>query len=164
MEGDEMDAQPQQFSADRTLLEAKMRLEARARSGSRWFYWLAGLSLLNSVFALTGGTWSFLFGMAITQVIDGISIAVQRNAGLQGFNLVAAIALGLDFLVALVVVVFGYFAGRGNRTVYVVGMILYALDAVVTLIFQDWLGFVFHVIVLVGLWSGFAAMRKLAAA
>jgi hypothetical protein len=43
-------------------------------------------------------------------------------------------------------------------------MVLYALDAIVSLIFQDWLGFLFHLLALAGLWSGLAAMRKLAAA
>ena len=159
-----MEAQSQQAQQDRSLLEAKMRLESRARNGSGWFFWIAGLSLINSVIALSGATWTFLFGMAITQVIDGISIGIQHSAGLQGVNLVSLIALGLDVMVALVVGVFGYFARKGNQTVYIFGMALYALDAIVTLLFQDWLGFLFHLLALAGLWSGLAAMRKLAAA
>ncbi|HSB90261.1 MAG TPA: hypothetical protein VLD63_09590 [Anaerolineales bacterium] len=158
-----MEAQPQQLQQDRSLLEAKMRLEVRARNGSGWFYWIAGLSLINSVIALSGATWTFLFGMAITQVIDGMSLGIQRSAGLQGFNLVSLIALALDAVVALIVGVFGYFARKGNQTVYIFGMVLYALDAVVTLLFQDWLGFLFHLLALGGLWSGLAAQRKLTA-
>jgi hypothetical protein len=159
-----VEAQTQQVQQERALLEAKMRLEARARNGSGWFYWIAGLSLLNSLAVVFGVGWTFLFGMAFTQVVDGISMGIQQSAGLQGVNLVSILALGLNVMAALVVGAFGYFARKGNQTVYIVGMVLYALDAIVSLIFQDWLGFLFHLLALAGLWSGLAAMRKLAAA
>jgi len=156
-----LDEKMVQAQGERALLEAKLRLEARAKTGSGWFYWIAGLSFLNSLSVLLGGQLTFLFGLAITQVVDGISLGIQSNAGLEGVNFVSLIAFGLNFMAALVVGAFGYFARKGNQSAYVVGMALYALDTLVTLLFQDWLGFLFHLLALAGLWGGFRAFRKL---
>ena len=156
-----LDEKMVQSQGERALLEAKLRLEARAKTGSGWFYWIAGLSFLNSLSVLLGGQLTFLFGLAITQVVDGISLGIQSNAGLEGVNFVSLIAFGLNFMAALVVGAFGYFARKGNQSAYVVGMALYALDTLVTLLFQDWLGFLFHLLALAGLWGGFRAFRKL---
>jgi len=155
---DEKMVQPQE---ERALLEAKLRLEARAKTGSGWFFWIAGLSFVNSLSVFLGGQLTFLFGLAITQVVDGISLGIQSNAGLEGVNFVSLIAFGLNFMAALVVGAFGYFARKGNQSAYVVGMVLYAFDTLVTLLFQDWLGFLFHLLALGGLWGGLTAFRKL---
>src|SRR5512138_3090367 len=49
-----------------------MALDARIKSGAAWFYWIAGLSLINSVAALSGSKWGFILGLGITQVFDAI--------------------------------------------------------------------------------------------
>ena len=39
-------------------------------SGANWFFWIAGLSLVNSLIILFSGEWSFIVGLGATQ-IDG---------------------------------------------------------------------------------------------
>ena len=41
------------------------------QSGARWFYWIAGLSLINAIAAAANSNWSFLAGLGITQFISG---------------------------------------------------------------------------------------------
>ena len=36
---------------------------ARLKSGASWFYWIAGLSLINSISAAAGSTWRFIVGL-----------------------------------------------------------------------------------------------------
>src|ERR1044071_6443875 len=42
-------------------------LEKQLKGGGSWFYWIAGLSLVNSVLALSGSETRFILGLGITQ-------------------------------------------------------------------------------------------------
>ena len=43
---------------------------AQLKSGASWFYWIAGLSLINSISAASGSSWRFIVGLGITQIFD----------------------------------------------------------------------------------------------
>jgi len=46
-------------------------LEQRCKSGARWFFWIAGLTIVTSLMALSGGGYAFFLSLGITQFIDG---------------------------------------------------------------------------------------------
>src|ERR1044072_7027870 len=94
----------------------------RLKSGANWFYWVAALSLVNSVIILTGGKWNFIVGLGVTQLIDGF---MQALSGQNGFSAFSLVALMLDVLVAGVFALFGYFAGRGRGAMVLTGMDLF---------------------------------------
>ena len=94
-------------------------ISQRMKSGANWFYWIAGLSLINSIVSIAGGNWNFIVGLGVTQIIDAIMQAISQESGVNAFNVVA---LMLDVLVAGVFVVFGYFAGRGSIGLFGLGM------------------------------------------
>ena len=48
-------------------------------NGSKWFYWIAGLSIINSVAHLAKGDFSFVIGLGITQIVDAIAFALSRR-------------------------------------------------------------------------------------
>ena len=56
--------------------------------------------------------------------------------------------LALDLLAAAVFILFGVFANKGHRWAFIVGMVLFALDGLIFLLAQDWIGVGFHVFVL----------------
>ena len=39
------------------LIAARMAVEARLKGAASWFYWIAGLSLINSIIVAAGGNW-----------------------------------------------------------------------------------------------------------
>ena len=125
----------------------------RVTSGGSWFYWVAGLSLINSFAALSGGNWGFIFGLQITQLIDHFAREAGGNA--------KAVAIGLDVVVAGVFVLFGVFACKRHVWAFIIGMILYGLDALLTVLFQYWLGVAFHVWVLFSLFVGLKAALQI---
>ena len=45
---------------------------AQLKNGANWFYWIAGLSLVNSAIFAFGGHVSFIAGLAYTQIIDAV--------------------------------------------------------------------------------------------
>jgi hypothetical protein len=126
---------------------------ARMRSGGSWFYWIAGLSLINSIAAFSGGSWRFILGLGITQLLD----AFGREMGGGGKTIV----LLLDLITAGLFVGLGIFSHKGHAWAFVVGMVLFALDGVFFLLIQDWLGVGFHALVLYWLFRGFTACREL---
>lgn len=126
-------------------------------SGANWFFWIAGLSLINSIIALVKGGWSFLAGLGVTQVIDGLAIGLSDELG----GAAVAVALVLDLIVAGFFVGLGLYARRAMLWAFVLGMIVYALDGVLLAAFQVWLSLAFHAFALYGIYRGYAAARKL---
>ena len=135
--------------------EVNPQTVAQMKSGSSWFYWIAGLSLINSIIAFTGSDWRFLFGLGITQVFDAIGQGIG-NAG-------HAVALVLDLAVAGLFVFLGVFAGKGHLWAFIVGMVLFGLDGLLMVLATDWLGVAFHALVLYWLFRGLKACRELKA-
>ena len=58
--------------------------------------------------------------------------------------------------------VIGILGRKSNRAAIITGMVLYALDGVILLLFQDFLAAGFHVFALVGIWTGYKAISELA--
>jgi hypothetical protein len=154
--------QPENPSANSQELQKMMvvaNLQRRMKSGASNFYWIAGLSVVNSLMTLFGSGFYFVIGLGITLLIDNLVFGISGELG--GSPLV----LGLGFLFSLVFdaifAIFGYFASKGQRWAFVVGMVLYALDGLLMLAFKDWIGFAFHLFFLLGVWNGLQALRKL---
>lgn len=153
-----VEANPQPVSAAPASQAPAPRPDALAfaqmRSGGSWFYWVAGLSLINSFAPLSGKNWHFFIGLGITQLID--SLGGELGGGGK------AVVLVLDLLAAGLFVLLGVFAVKGHRWAFVVGMVLFALDGLLFLLVRDWLGVGFHGFVLYCLFRGFTACQQLA--
>lgn len=141
-------------------LDEKLRLEKRHKEGSKWFYFIGGLSLVNSIAFLAGGSFNFLVGLGITQVIDGISYAVINEVNANAGLIIQIIAFMMDLIIAGIFVLLGVLA-RKHRWSFVVGIIFYTLDALLFLMVPDYLSIVFHLIALAGLFSGLRASGQL---
>lgn len=129
------------------------QLAERLKSGARWFYWIAALSLVNTVVSAFGGEWGFVVGLGITQFIDGVGKAM-RPAG----PVVAAI---LNLAVVAGFLAIGRRAERRSTVGFVVGMSVYALDTLLFVAHQLWVGFAFHVFALACLFMGYRASVEL---
>lgn len=149
---------PQQQLAD---MSARLRLETRLRNGANWFFWVAGLSMANSVIHLLGGSLSFMIGLGVMQVVDAIFLEIAAAVGPEGALIAKLFALALDAGIAAVVALFGFLARRRQTWIFVVGMVLYGLDGLLLLWVGDLWSVGFHALVLAGLYSGLTASREL---
>jgi hypothetical protein len=134
-------------------VEAKLRLEGTLKNGASWFYWIAALSLINSVIFISGSQWSFIFGLGITQVFDGIGGELAEKIG-------PAAKIGafvLNCIIAAVYFVFGIFSNKRITPVFIVGLIFYALDGGLCLLAQDWLSLAFHAFAAFSIFKGMQA-------
>jgi len=123
--------------------------------GGRTFYWIAGLSVINSLATIFGGGIFFVIGLAATLMVDGIAKGISQQLG--GSPIILLMGFLFAFLIDAVFILFGYFAAKGHRWAFIVGMILYGLDALVFLAFKDWIAAGFHAFFLWQLFNGLRA-------
>jgi hypothetical protein len=133
----------------------RLRLEAQFRSGANWFFWIAGMSLVNSVVGLFGGHWGFVIGLGITQVIDA---ALTTGDGDVSARLLGPL---LTAAVAAVFIACGHFAREGRRTAFIAGIVLYVLDSLIFVLVRDVLAIAFHAFALYCLVRGMRAKDQL---
>ena len=138
-----------------------LTLENQAKNGVNWFYWIAALSIINSIVFNFGGGLTFVMGLGLAQIVDGVVFGLTQSLSGGMVTILRGMGIFVNLLLAGMFVVFGIFAKKGIRWVLVTGMVIYAIDAALVGIFGDWLGLLFHGLALVGLWTGWQAMRKL---
>ncbi len=131
----------------------KLRTEVAFKSSANWFFWIAGLSLVNSVIHLSGSNMSFVIGLGTAQIID----VVARQMGSAG----QVFGFGLAVAIAGVFIGFGALCRGRHAFAFYVGGVLYALDGLLFLIVKDWLSLAFHAFALVMIARGPSALRKL---
>lgn len=132
-------------------------LEQRYKSGARWFFWIAALSLITSLVSFGGGGFGFFLSLGVTQVIDGFAKGMSEELG----DSIKVVALLFDVFVAGVFVFLGWLALKRQTWSFVLGLALFALDALVLLAFQVWISFAFHVYVIFVMMRGYQAGRQL---
>ncbi|HWN95396.1 MAG TPA: DUF4339 domain-containing protein [Methylomirabilota bacterium] len=126
-------------------------LEKRIRSGASWFYWIAGFSVINTVTLLSGSNWGFALGLGITRLFDVFALNSQGGAKIFW--------LALDFGTLLALVFLGFLAGKRHTWAFLAGLILLALDSVLTGFLQMWISLALHVFALFAIFAGFKACR-----
>lgn len=139
--------------------EFRVTMQKRRREGSNLFFWIAGLSLVNSTVALFGGSLNFLMGLGMTQFVDGFALLLIEDLGPDSTLIVGGVAFVLDLLIAGIFVLFGIFS-RKHPWAYIAGMIVYAVDGLIFLLVKDIIGFGFHILVLFGILAGYRAFRQ----
>ena len=146
-------AQPPTQQADTQRAAQKMQAEVRMHTGARWFYWIAGLSVVNSVISISGSERHFVLGLGFTQLVD----AIGKQMGGSGPNA----ALGVDIVIAGLFALFGMMAVKRGKMAFIAGMILYGLDGALLVVFQDWFSVALHAYALFCLFQGFRALGVL---
>lgn len=130
---------------------SKMVAAARARAGAKWFYWIAGLSMINSIVVITGGNFHFVVGLGVTSVVD----AFAKRLGSAG----SVLDIIINGFVAGVFVLFGTFAIKLQKWAFLVGMTLYGLDGLLLLGVRDLLSVGFHAYALYAIYRGYTAAK-----
>lgn len=134
-------------------------LSQRYQSGVKWFYWIAALTLITSVIGLLGGGWRFFLSLGTTQLIDAIANAASQELG----NATKVIAVVLDIFITAVFAGLAFLASKKHLWAYLVGVIVFLFDGLLSLAISDWLGVIVHAIVLVIMVRGYMAGRNLVA-
>lgn len=149
-----------QNSPEFNALIVLANLQKQVKNGASNFYWIAALSVINSLGSVFNLGVNFVIGLGVTQVVDAIALGItdgvsEYAAIIRTFGVVMSIGISAVFAV------FAYFATKGHRWAFITGMVFYTLDGLLLFAFQDWFGFGFHLFLLWGLFGGLQALKKL---
>lgn len=145
------------------LARKKMVLNARMRSGISWFFWVAGLAVINTVMFYFTGALNFIVGLGASALVDGFSQTLANELPDPNSTLTRLAGVAISIGIALIFVTFGWLGFKGYRRAVVVGMVLYAMDGLIFVWARVWYGLVFHIFVLWGMWTGLRAINNLKA-
>ena len=144
---------PASARAPSAAADPRVPIILRMRRGAGWFITIALLSGVNSVLQIFDAKIRFIFGLGITQVVD----AFGHGAGQNGTILMIAV----DGIFIVMLILCGKWAKAGSQAAFLGGMIAYALDGVLLLLFSVWLDAAVHAYALYMIWQGFSASREL---
>jgi hypothetical protein len=144
-----------------TSAGSRVLVNDEVKKGANWFYWIAAMSVINSLIMLTGTNWGFAMGLAITQVVSAIAGAIagleEQASGIGAFHIGALVA---NILISGVFVLFGVLAGKGKKWAFILGLVLYSLDGLIYLMAGDFIGVAIHGLAIYFLISGLRAIGK----
>ena len=121
--------------------------------GANWFFWLAILSVINTLLVYRYQIPNTPIALAITQWLDGTSAGLNPTMSTQSMVINLLIAVGLAM--------FGVLARRGSDLAFVLGIFLYVVDAMLAIGLRDVFGFGVHLIGLFFLFKGLLASRHI---
>lgn len=130
-----------------------VKLENHIKSGASWFFWIAGLSVINGVILLAGGSWNFIIGLGLTQLVSSLGTETM----LAG----KVIIMLVNIIIAGFFVLFGIFGRRHATWAFIVGIIIYALDGLLFLLVKDFVSIGFHIFALFFIVRGLSALTQL---
>ncbi len=138
---------------DHALLEQKVKLQARMRSGAGWFMAVALFSVINSALVFFDAKLHFIVGLGVTQIADGVGKVGGAAGSVAGF-VVSVVAAG-------VFTIFWKFSREGKEWAFLTGMILYGFDGLIFLAVGAWLDLAFHAFALFSIYKGLTALYAL---
>jgi hypothetical protein len=145
-------SQPEPLST--TSASAQAETLAVLGKGATWLFLIAGLSLVNTVLAVSGSDWTFLGGLGITAIASLVAVKIGTTTS-------QVIALIINLWAAGLFVSLGWFARKGQKWAFITGMVVYAVDGVLVLLVQAWLMLLFHGFVFFRLYQGFSSCNEL---
>jgi hypothetical protein len=114
-------------------------LVRRVHTAASWFFFIGAFSVVNTFILRNSGTF-FLIGLGVNFLISNVVV---------------------NIVVSGVFALFGVFVRKAHIWAFIVGMVFYALDALIFLQAQMWLPLAFHAYALFRIFLGLQAAFKL---
>jgi hypothetical protein len=153
------------FTAPSATLERKTPLNtliadalmARIESCASWFYWVAALTAIGFVMSLFGSNWRFAMGLDLVSFV----------LALTDESVFASVSTGMKLGAwAVSILLIGLFAWLGKATrkpssgLFLLGIGVYALDALLSLLSGNIVGIAFHALALYFFYVGWKSARE----
>ncbi len=127
-------------------------IPASVRAGARWFFWIVGLTVVDSILTAMGSHLHRFTGLGITALIDEFA----NHSGRGELQIIVDGWVTVGFLYC------GYCALEGRKWAFLLGMAAYAVDSAMLAAAGNYLSFAFHAIIFAAIFRGFAALRRVA--
>jgi hypothetical protein len=135
--------------------------ESRLYSSASWFYWIALLaSIHGGAIALKLGDVSFI-GLGATRLIDQASQVLLSKMGATSPLSLSVLSMTGTLAVSSIFTACGYLGMKRHLWAFIAGIVLYALDALVCVMIQDYIPLILHAGALTALLRGLGSINKL---
>ena len=106
--------------------------------------------------ATFGGSLHIALGLAITHLVDGYADVFYDSFG------ITAIICGviINILIAGIFIYLGIMANKHKKWSFIIGMILYGIDATILILYKNFYGLAFHLFALNFIFGGLKALSK----
>lgn len=129
----------------------KPEMSISVRQGAHCFYWIVALISVNLVFEILGSHVQRFTGLGVTAILDGTAQPSE----------ISAMQVIVSFWVAAGFLLIGYLASEGKRVAFAAGMAAYAIDGALMVAAGEYVGAVFHALMLYAIYRGFATLGQL---
>lgn len=143
------------------LIDTKLKLRSQMASSANWFFCIAVLSIVNTLLYLGRSNINFLAGLGVTQLSDVLFAPLARRIFSNSGMIIEVAPLLISVAVSGFFVVCGLATRKGDKRIFIIGMVFYGIDALIVLYFQNWLALGVHVLLLVTLYTGIKTIQKL---
>ena len=127
--------------------------EEQLDGGAKWFLWIFALSVVNTLISFFGGKISFIFGLGFTKLFDAIFFEIYGK--LNWISLLISINISVIFLIIW------NFSKKLSKGAFIIGMIIYGIDALLLGLLQDWASFAVHLYALFMIFKGYQSIDLL---
>ncbi|HEX2853036.1 MAG TPA: hypothetical protein VHO24_07355 [Opitutaceae bacterium] len=128
-------------------------LRKQVASCASWFYWIAGMTVINCMMIQSGSDTSFVIGLTVGMVVDAMAASAGATAKLFAAGFDAICVAGLIFL--------GVKARRGLRWAFIAGIVLYGMDTLLSLVAPNAISIGVHAWALFSMGMGLRVAGKL---
>jgi hypothetical protein len=132
-------------------------LNANIVRSANWFYWIAGLSIVNLVALVIGAKFHFVIGLGMSEWLGAVAMQLVAAGGAAGMVALLVVA---GFAVAAFFAACGWFARRPSIVAFAIGMAVFALDTLIYINSGEWICVAFHAWALYALWRGVSATQQ----
>jgi hypothetical protein len=138
----------------------QVALVQKQKNSAGWIFAIVLFTVVNSVLMWLQTNFSFLIGLGLTQIIDGVAFLFGVDYPANA-TLFMGIAVALNSAIVGLFVFLGIMARRRHAWAFIVTIVLYSLDLIFLVLLQEWFGAALHLYALFNLWGGFQATRTL---
>jgi hypothetical protein len=128
----------------------KPEVPVSVRQGAYCFNWIVALVSVNSVFEVLGSNVRHFTGLGAIAMIGRLA----QSSGISVMQVIVSFWVAAGFLLI------GYLASEGRKLAFAAGMAVYAADGALMVAAGDYLGAVFHALMLYGIYRGFTALGQ----
>ncbi len=139
----------------------RLKLEAQARNAANWFFYIAFVSLFNTALILAGRDQFVVIGLGVTLFVAFLAHSVASVTLTDVALTSSVLAICVSIAASGVFILLGIVARRKSYLAYVLGIGLYGLDAILMLLYHEYLAVVWHVVASIFLCRGIVAISKL---
>jgi hypothetical protein len=115
------------------------------RKASYWFFGIAAFSIINTLLVSRG--MNFSVGLSLNKFVGDV---VTQSSGETSYI--------TDIVAAGVFIVLGFFSIRIQRWAFIAGLIIYLVDALIYIVFEEWVALALHGYILYRLFLGLRAL------